>query len=241
MITEDNKGIYLESIDDLDNLNKLKNSRYGSNSDIYFYNGILLKIYNHLVYISDIKNIEKIKKIYANNVSIPKKNVYVNNKICGYSMDYKKGVVLSKISENILYDTFISGLDEVNRTIRLFSDNKIEMIDFNCFNLLYDEKNNQFNIVDVDCYKENKYKSANEIYIENLLYFEEMLLSSLSFEYIVNNDLYKELKYLLFDSIQNGVSIVEAFKSIKKYIESYGNNNLNTLKDFKKILKKHNK
>ena len=45
MIREDSKNIYIDNNNDLEVLNKLKSSRYGSNSDIYMYNNILLKIF----------------------------------------------------------------------------------------------------------------------------------------------------------------------------------------------------
>ena len=41
MINEDENNIYVDNKQDLEYFNKLKSSRYGSNSNIYFYNNTL--------------------------------------------------------------------------------------------------------------------------------------------------------------------------------------------------------
>ena len=239
MITENNNNIYIEDKKDIKNLYKLKSSRYGSNSDIYVLNDTLLKIFTYFSLISEYYNIEKISKLNIGNVSIPKKMIYIDERFSGYSMDYMKGIILPRVNENTNYNYFISNLNEIERTISIFSNNKIEMRDLNCFNILYNENNNKFNIVDIDCYKENRFISKEEIFKDNLFYFESTLLSSICTKNTINNTkLYNDLSNIIRNGINNNLNIINIFGDIKIYLENYCDKEINTIKDVRKCLKK---
>jgi len=239
MITEDNYNIYIENKECLKDLIKLKASRYGSNSDIYFYKDKLLKVYNHLAYISEIKNLEIISKLNIDNVAIPRKFIYIDERFYGYSMDYKKGVILPKINDRINYNYLITNLDKVEETIRILSNYKMEMYDINCFNILYDISNSEFNLVDIDSYREKKYDSLEKLYKENLFSFDKSLLNCISFKYTINDNLiFNNLKNIITECINKDITTKDTFINIKKFLEKYGNKEINTVKDFRKILKK---
>lgn len=238
MIKEDSKNIYIDTKKDLESLYKIKSSRYGSNSDIYVLNNDLLKIFTYFSLISEYYNIEKISKLNINNVSLPKKMIYIDERFSGYSMGYMKGIILPRVNENTKYNHFITNLDEIEETINTFSDNKIEMRDLNCFNILYDEINNKFNIVDIDCYKENRFLSIEEILKDNLFYFENTLLNSIcTRNTIESTKLYNSLKDIIRNGIENNLTMVNIFVDIKIYLENYKDREINTIKDIRKVLK----
>jgi len=239
MIKEDSKNIYINTKKDLESLYKLKSSRYGSNSDIYVLNETLLKVFTYFSLISEYYNIEKISKLNINNVSTPKKMIYIDERFSGYSMDYMKGIILPRVNENTNYNHFITNLDEIEKTISIFSNNKIEMRDLNCFNILYNENDNKFNIVDIDCYKENRFLSIEEILKDNLFYFENTILSSICTKNTINNTkLYNNLSDIIRNGINNNLSIINIFVDIKIYLENYSDKEVNTIKDVRKCLKK---
>jgi len=239
MITEDNNNIYIEEKKDLKKLIKIKSSRYGSNSDIYYYKELLLKIYNHLAFISERKNIEHISKLNINNIAIPQKFIFIEERFVGYSMDYKKGIVLPKVKETTNYSQFISNLNEIGETIKELSIHNIEMRDVNCFNILYDKKNNLFNIVDVDNYKENRFKKLEELYKDNIFTFATTLLNCISYNNIIYDSvIFIELQNILSKGINNKLDMTTIFNNIKIFLENYSNKEINTIKEFRKVLKK---
>lgn len=239
MIKEDNKYIYIDKINDLQKLNKLKNSRYGFNSDIYYYNDDLLKIFNNIGYILDMDKFEKIMSLNLNNISIPKKFVFLEYRFFGYSMDYKSGVVLSNINKTTKYNDLILSLDIIQKTIETLSYNKIEMRDINCFNMLYDNQNKEINIIDIDNYVENIFDPTDATLYKNLTYFQKTLLYSLvNIPFKSQSNLYKEINKIIIKNTNNNINIKETFKEIKCYLENNSNKEIETIKDIRKVLKK---
>ena len=239
MIREDNKNIYIDSFNDITILKKLKDSRYGSNSNIYFYNDVLLKIYNYKINISELKILENMQKLHLKNVSIPKKIIFIDEMFYGYSMDFKKGNVLNNINPNIEYNKLISNLNDIEQTIKVFSNKKIEMIDLNCFNILYDELNNEYNIVDIDSYIKNRLLSIDKIFEDNIYYFSKILLDSImSSNKQFITDIYRKLDQILKSNKKS--HLLNTFKLIKDVLENYSNREIKTVNDFRKVLKKQN-
>ena len=238
MISENNGYIYINDSDIL-GLNRLKNSRYGSNSNIYLYKDILLKIMNYPLSNNELVVLDILKSLTIKNISIPIKYIIKNQQIIGYSMNYLKGDILFKLNEYVRYDNFLECLVPIEKSIHTLSLEGILMCDINCFNVLYSEYNNVINIVDVDYYKFNNQLNKDIIYLDNLFYFEKTLFSSIaSKNKYLTSDIYKELENKMRTCINNNVSILDTFKCMKNTLENYSNREINTIHDFRKILKK---
>lgn len=230
MIKEDNKYIIINNRKELNKLNILKSSRYGSNSIIYYYKKS----------ISELINLEKIQKLNITNISNPIKFIFMEESFYGYSMEYKKGIVLANIKENINYNSFITSLHEVEKTIKILSENNIYMLDLNLYNILYDNIKKLFNIVDIDNYIIKNNISKSKIYLDNIHQFENIILFFICYNYkFLNKKLYNDLESILKHN--TNLSLIEKFKLIKDYLENYKNEEIKTIKDIRKILKKENK
>ena len=245
MIKEDKYNIYLDSLDDLNNLKWMIFSNNGSNSDIYkYYKNILLKVFREHLPINEIKYFEELKKINVKNVSIPQKFIILDDKFYGYSMNFMSGKTLFRLTDDINYEIIVASLNKIQETIELFCKNKYDMCDLNLYNILYDSNKNKFNIVDIDYYEKDMNLSFSELYNFNSIRFQKVFLEAITkeFDYIKKSyNLYKELNNILLLGTLDTNSYTTNFMNIKYYLENTYDKEIETLGDLRKILKQNNK
>lgn len=244
MIKEDKKHIFLDSLDDLSTLKWMIFSNNGSNSNIYKYNkNILLKIFKEHLPFSEIKYFEDIKKLNINNVSLPQKFIIIDDKFYGYSMKFMPGKTLINLDDKVHYQDIVATLPNIQNTIERFSKNKYQMCDLNIYNVLYDEIKNTFNIVDIDLYLKENNMLYSEAYDFNALSFQSLLLTALTREFNYKRQeykLYKKLKDILLFGTLNNNDYARNFTEIKNELEDNYSEEIKTLKDLRKVIKKNN-
>ncbi len=126
---------------------------FGSGAKIYKINNLeVLKVFRNILSSSIQDRFNYFKNIKANYFAFPTDNLYINNKLYGYKMDFKEGKMFNVLEDNILIKDLIYSLKKLDRDLHILDENNIKIFDLHGFNILYNEQNNEINIIDVDEY-----------------------------------------------------------------------------------------
>lgn len=240
----------------------VQKDNYNSNSELFIYNDLVLKIYDDSIYSSfniDVINKINTRKSFLNNIEelvLPKDLVIYNNRIVGFSMPYIEGITLDTIIEEELYSEeemkkiFFSILDIINK----FSSLPFSFFigDLHEKNIIID-KNFKNNIIDSDSFiiDNNKlFVNGNYLvgkYVNHYYNNSELEQINLTADYysllcIVLNYLFKGI----IDDVSNPVSSLKRnsqFNELFTILENVDKNfilskdDINKIFNFKKTLK----
>lgn len=240
----------------------VQKDNYNSNSELFIYNDLVLKIYDDSIYSSfniDVINKINTRKSFLNNIEelvLPKDLVIYNNRIVGFSMPYIEGITLDTIIEEELYSEeemkkiFFSILDIINK----FSSLPFSFFigDLHEKNIIID-KNFKNNIIDSDSFiiDNNKlFVNGNYLvgkYVNHYYNNSELEKINLTADYysllcIVLNYLFKGI----IDDVSNPVSSLKRnsqFNELFTILENVDKNfilskdDINKIFNFKKTLK----
>lgn len=126
---------------------------FGSGAKIYKINDLeVLKVFRNILSSSIQDRFNYFKNIKTNYFAFPTDNLYINNKLYGYKMDFKDGKMFNVLEDNILIKDLIYSLKKLDRDLHILDENNIKIFDLHGFNILFNAQNNEINIIDVDEY-----------------------------------------------------------------------------------------
>lgn len=126
---------------------------FGSGAKIYKINDLeVIKVFRNILSSSIQDRFNYFKNIKTNYFAFPTDNLYINNKLYGYKMDFKDGKMFNVLEDNILIKDLIYSLKKLDRDLHILDENNIKIFDLHGFNILFNELNNEINIIDVDEY-----------------------------------------------------------------------------------------
>ena len=150
---------------------------------------------------------------------MPKKLVFLRNKFIGYTSNFVDGDVLLDC-KNYDYSEFLRLYNSfINKACLEISDQKIEIIDSSVTNIMFNNDEKKFTIVDPDLWICNTEKSILEIKSSN---FKEL---SYSFE----NLLY--LCYLEYSFIDENTDFIDFYETLRAKKEKKYSVKIKTIKD----------
>jgi len=241
MFQEDEKYIYITSLEEIKTLEPYKNSKYGANSNIYIYKeNELLKVFNEKESIRKLKDMEYLQEIKTTNIVKPNKFLFINHDFYGFSMDIIKGSMLAYINPTTHIKDFLKSLLNVEEDLRKLSKKYLCNTDLNALNIIYSREKKQSYVIDSNSIYYFGNRSYEQCLINNLIALYLQVLSVLSkvasFEFTDNMFLLRtreQIKYYT-DFI---INIEEYFNYIKEALENYVDEDINTIADFRKSLK----
>lgn len=229
MILNDNKIIFSSKKEIKNNYAKLSISKNGTHSNIYKYNeNEIMKILNNNVTIEQLEVMNILKNYESDLFSKPYLLVEIKNKIKGYTMKHLDGQSLNNISETVVLEDMFNFFDDnVEKRLYKLCQDKLKMWDMNYNNVLYDEVKNQFHFIDTDCYKYDKSKSEEEIYIFNNSEIISVIIEMMFYRNI------NQKKFIKFSKkeLENGKKLKVILYEIKEYLENRYNKKIVTLND----------
>lgn len=237
---EDKKNIYCKNLKEIyDNLKIYKNSGWGANSKIYIYNTKeLLKVFNRPDSFLNLTTMEVLNTLNTKTIIKPNKFLIVNDKYVGFSMDIAKGEMLDQINENIIILDLLKSFVKIQEDLKILSERKLANNDINILNILYDEKTKSSKIIDCNSILFYKNTSPENLYIYSCMQLYSSLLDVLSNEMFfskLNNNILNYMKSCI-SNIDSNSKVVEFFKYIIELLENSTNNEIHTIKDFRKAL-----
>lgn len=235
---EDKDNIYLKSKDELKTLELLKCSEYASTSNLYKCNNEVLKVYHKKRSIDVLNTLDFIKNLKLKMFVGPNKFIFLDEEFYGYSMDYINGNILFNLS-GININNLFKSLDYIEKDIKKLSDNKIEIVDLNCLNILYNFINNLINIVDLDEYTVRTNLSFDEIFKINIEEFINnfFLIITDCYDIGVSKESLVKLRNIL-NNYNKYSSLYDLFINIKMELENISDSKITRISDFRKCLMK---
>lgn len=219
---------------------KLKESKFGSNSNIYLYNETdVLKVLNESDSVQKINDLELLKSLKTTTVTTFKKILFINELYYGYSMKYIKSKPLYNLKESTNLKEFLISLKEIESDLKVLAENKIVAFDLNAFNVLYNDKTNKATLIDCDSYFSDKEYSKDGVLFFNMKHFYSLILRTIANTYNINSSKSLLLKYMnniIFDKIDYIDDIDIYFKSLISLLENEVDKEIITVKDFRKCL-----
>lgn len=219
---------------------KLEESKFGSNSNIYFYNETdVLKVLNESDSVQKINDLELLKSLKTTTVTTFKKILFINELYYGYSMKYIKSKPLYNLDENTNLKTFLISLKEIESDLKVLAENKIVAFDLNVFNVLYNDKTNKTNLIDCDSYFSDKDYNKDGVLFFNMKQFYSLILHTIANIFDINSCKYSLLKYMnkiIFEQMEYTDGIDVYFKYLISLLENEVDKEIITVKDFRKCL-----
>lgn len=164
---------------------------FGSGAKIYKINNLeVLKVFRNILSSSIQDRFNYFKNIKANYFAFPTDNLYINKKLYGYKMDYKEGKMFNVLEDNILIKDLIYSLKRLDRDLHILDENNIKIFDLHGFNILYNEQNNEINIIDVDeygLYSKNTYLYNLKAVINRIIRYLQLREFNLDKVYDINS------------------------------------------------------
>ena len=105
-------------------------------------------------------------------------------------MDYKEGKMFNVLEDNILIKDLIYSLKKLDRDLHILDENNIKIFDLHGFNILYNEQNNEINIIDVDeygLYSKNTYLYNLKAVINRIIRYLQLREFNLDKVYDINS------------------------------------------------------
>lgn len=240
-IIEQTNFIFADNKKDIEtNYKKLEESKFGSNSNIYFYNETdVLKVLNESDSIQKINDLELLKSLKTTTITTFKKILFINELYYGYSMKYISGKPLYNLNEKTNLKTFLISLRKIEKDLKILAENKIVAFDLNVFNILYDDKINTANLIDCDSYFSDKDFSKDGVLFFNMKQFYSLILHTIANIFDINSCdslLYKYMNRIIFEQIDYIYDIDVYFESIISLLENETDKDIKTIKDFRKCL-----
>lgn len=222
------------------NFKKLDESKFGSNSNIYFYNKTdVLKVLNESDSVQKINDLELLKSLKTTSVTTFKKILFINELYYGYSMKYICGKPLYNLKENTDLKLFLVSLREIESDLKILAENKIVVFDLNAFNVLYNDKTNKATLIDCDSYFSDKDYNKDGVLFFNMKHFYSLILRTIANTYNINSSKSLLLKYMnkiIFDQMEYTDGIDIYFKYLISLLENEVDKEIITVKDFRKCL-----
>lgn len=239
---ETDTTIEFKSEDDLKELKEFKRNSYGRQSKLYYLKQgkELLKVYNKKVdTTADYVNFSKLKEIKTKTLVKIKKILLINNKYSGYSMDKITGPTYFNIDNDDIRD-ILESLIEVENDIIKLSKHNIVADDLNIGNIIYNRKDQQSNLIDVNSYIYMPYTHTETIRLNNCFNLYATIITALS-----KIPFYKETNITFFNYIKQAIfendyesNIYDFFDYFITDLEDYTEEEIITVKDFAKVLRK---
>lgn len=173
----------------------------------------------------------------------PKRLVVMNKQIVGYLMPYIDGLMLKNIPAQISFLSLLEGMEKIEQEIANISKDGLYLGDVHNQNILYqkDGENLDFYFIDCDEWIYLKDKSYKNCLGQNLEEYRQ------SFTWLLeNNEIKKFIKdrqdllqqYNHFRKDLFKESYVQFIYEVKERIEKYTKEKIDTIEDYKRILKK---
>lgn len=220
-------------------LKVLKNSKYGANSKVYIYNANeLLKVFKTPHSVNELLELEELKQQNIPTLVTPNKYLNINGQFFGYSMNKVKGRMLFYI-DDLNIRKLLLALLKIEKDLILLAKKGFIADDLNPGNILYSSKTQEINLIDCESYtKSNWYKEKNAFVNLNELYM--MILNVITSKNIYgnyNNEFFNFMRKMIFNQIDyNKINVYDYFNSFITTLEDYNDNEIVSVKDFKKTL-----
>lgn len=223
----------------------------GSEGACYKNNNIVFKLF-HDYYINLIEesNFLKFKNINVDTYYFSKGKIFINNKFKGLSMNFAPGKKMKEVIINQPFEKLLLATKKFESDTKIISDLNIKAYDLFFVNVLYDDINNRFHIVDCDNYLQND-TNSDKIYIENIQNLSDNLVrcifdNKLLF-YIKDSTLLRKMLYFDFDPINDigmsaflkeKVSPTELLYILKEEFSKLCSTEVTSVQDCLKLIKK---
>ena len=191
------------------------------------YDQLLLKIFYYCNDVFFEKKLEKLSKLNTSYFAIPIENIYLKNKLIGYTMYKKDGVTFEKINSNILIKDLLNGFLKLEDDLKILSINNIRILDLHYGNILFDDIKKEINIIDTDEY--GTLYTHNDLYIVNIKCIAMLLLNYLNLE--KNNFNYNNI-----NSIKTLITYIKQLISVLEEINQKEINRIGDIRTLNKVL-----
>lgn len=240
-IYEDGKSIFATDLEEIEWILKtFGNNKMGINSTIYHYKDVLLKVYNEARDIDELKELEKLNRLKTKTLIKTIKTLLVNGYFYGYSMPKLDGKMLAYISNKTNLNRLLESLEEVEKDMILLGKNHFFSNDLNTLGIIYNKATNKSSVIDLESYVFQKEESSERIIMYNLITLYRVVFFVLSNIYCHPKKplvFYSEVLNKIVMDIEHTQNIREFYTSIIEDLENVVDREINTLYDFRKLLK----
>ncbi len=191
----------------------------GGTSTIYSDNNkLLLKIFCNPKDVFFEEKLEKMAKLNTSYFVTPIENIYLKNRLIGYTMYKKDGIVFQKLNSNTLIEDLLNSFLKLEDDLKILSLNNIRILDLHDGNILFDNSKKEINIIDTDEY--GTLYTYDDLYNINVESLTMLLLTYLNLKkYNINFNNINSIK-MLITNIKQLIYILEEIN--KKEINRVG-------------------
>ncbi len=218
MITVNELNVKKFSRKDINSLKLIKNGNVGNSSKVYKLNDLeCIKIYNKSKDEYELYRLNDFTKLKYEHVIMPNTLVIINNKFRGYTMNYVNGNMLCDCLDLGFSFALKKYNDFVQNVTNEIEDDGIILYDCNSSNVIYDNNNQCFKLIDCD-------EWAIHIQSKASIIFQNYRMLYSTFNYFVNNE-YSASEY-------DSTNFTDYFECLREIKEKKSNRKIITLKDF---------
>ena len=161
---EKDNNLYFKKLEIPVTYKLIENGDAGFTAKIYRYSDKeLLKIFKYKLDENHSFKFDILSKINTEYFAFPNKKVYIGNKLKGYSVYYKDGILLDDL-EDININNLLKSILKLNNDFLELAEKHIRVIDLHNKNILYNEINNDINIIDTSEYVFSPKMHSSDLY-----------------------------------------------------------------------------
>ena len=202
---------------------------FGTEAIIYEYNkNELLKIFWGSLDEDNLKRINSFKEIDTDHFAFPTEEVYINSKLKGYKMNFKKGTKFNSLDYSLEIEALIEALKKLRDDIVIISDNNVSIYDLHDANILFNNSDTSINIIDTSQYGLNA-PDFITAYKHNCRVIASLIFRLLSIP-LDNINYINEID-----------KIINIIISKKDYLENFFDNKIDSIKEMKLNYKLYNR
>lgn len=198
-------------------------------------NGKVLKLYNTPKILSEINKFKYFLQYKNNSFLFPIDFVYDKELFHGYICNKSMGNNIKKVFSKIKFNKLAKTAKTLEKDINFISDGKILIDDFNPSNVLYDNK--KIEVIDYDFYNIRNDLDKNKLKKHNL---EELrgLISTLFIDELITNEETRTIVDKIIECENSDNNIDEMIFEIKNVIGSHYKENINSIEELNEILRR---